>query len=635
MKRRFRLAGWVLNCGLLAALAVGCATTDKASEKPQTQEKIPVRSLDELPRHTYQLAGTATELLESDAQFEALARQVRSDIEADLAKYQIDDHTTLRRFYSVLLSLDMLAGRYDFALKNVILLRQLEDKPAARLTTGLTTEAYVAARRDAGDNDAKFHALFAGNLLRKVRTLPWDICGDEIEQRKGAAEIRTENVIMGSIQNRLEPIVAASGGEISADVAQSLIRARYALDIVLPLRNELVAVYKTVIDENRVEKPDIWAARDVTLATDENLTPVVVAIWDSGVDTDVYEGQLWENPNEQPDSRDTDGNGYVDDLHGIAYDLDANPTPDLLHPVDAMNRDPAEIQKYMKGFMDVQAAIDSAEASAAKRMLAGLKPEEFKEFFEDFGLFGNYAHGTHVAGIAAAGNPFIRILVARLTFDYHIIPKCPTVEWAEQSAAAAKATVAYFQEHGVRVVNMSWGESRQGIEAALEANGVGETTEERAELSRKIFGIQRDALYEAMKDAPEILFVTSAGNADNDVEFDEMIPSSFDLPNLLVVGAVDQAGDATGFTSFGRTVTVYASGFEVDSYVPGGDHMKFSGTSMSSPNVVNLAAKVLAIKPALDPTEVIRLIKQGGDEAGDEQKLLLINPKKTVALLRE
>ena len=47
-----------------------------------------------------------------------------------------------------------------------------------------------------------------------------------------------------------------------------------------------------------------------------------------------------------------------------------------------------------------------------------------------------------------------------------------------------------------------------------------------------------------MKSAPEILFVGGAGNSDNDIEFDEFVPPMFDLPNLLIAGAVDQAGDA-------------------------------------------------------------------------------------------
>jgi subtilisin family serine protease len=117
------------------------------------------------------------------------------------------------------------------------------------------------------------------------------------------------------------------------------------------------------------------------------------------------------------------------------------------------------------------------------------------------------------------------------------------------------------------------------------------------------------------------------------VEFDVFIPANFVLPNLLVVGAVDQAGRRTDFTSMGQNVIVYSNGFEVDSSVPGGARMQMSGTSMASPNVTNLAAKLLALKSDLEPAAVIELIKKGSDRLEDQQDLLLINPKATVALL--
>ena len=233
------------------------------------------------------------------------------------------------------------------------------------------------------------------------------------------------------------------------------------------------------------------------------------------------------------------------------------------------------------------------------------------------------------------GNPFARLLIARHTYDYHTIPVARTVEWGTRDGDKCRDTVAYFKQHGVRVVNMSWGEAQKDAEVSLEANGLGANAEERRETARKVFALQREGLYEAIKNAPDILFVCAAGNADNDVEFDEDIPSSFDLPNLLVVGAVDQAGDPTSFTSFGQTVQVYANGFEVESYVPGGTRMKFSGTSMASPNVANLAGKLLAIDPNLTPAKVVDLIKSGADQATDgSSSYLLVNPKKTIAQLK-
>jgi subtilisin family serine protease len=192
--------------------------------------------------------------------------------------------------------------------------------------------------------------------------------------------------------------------------------------------------------------------------------------------------------------------------------------------------------------------------------------------------------------------------------------------------------IEYFKANGVRVVNMSWTVTLRSRESNLEVNAIGKDAEDRAKLAREMFDIEKDALFYAMKNAPEILFVTSAGNENDDVAFEDHYPNSFDLSNLLVVGAVDQSGDETSFTSFGATVDVYANGFEVESYIPGGEKLPGSGTSASSPNAANLAAKLFALQPSLTPSEVIALIKDGAEP--NAEGLLLINPKKSAELLK-
>jgi subtilisin family serine protease len=246
----------------------------------------------------------------------------------------------------------------------------------------------------------------------------------------------------------------------------------------------------------------------------------------------------------------------------------------------------------------------------------------------------SYSHGTHVAGIALDSNPAARLVVARYTWDHRFVPKPYTIERAKAMAREWQETVDYFNVHQVRVANMSWHYDLKGIEQSLEVNGIGKDATDRAALARKSFDVLRAGLFGVLKSAPDILFVCSAGNADNDVTFDEFIPSSFELPNLLVVGAVDQAGEPTGFTSYGKTVQVYANGFQVESFVPGGQRMKFSGTSMASPNIANLAGKILALKTDLKPADVIALIKKGVTAApGAKKEMPLIDPKRTLGML--
>jgi subtilisin family serine protease len=590
-------------------------------------DKIKVKKLDDLPRHAYKVSGKVGELMKSDKAFAAFAAAVRADLEADLAKYDIEDKATLARLYGTLAQLDVGAGRYDDALKHIRKVRQLLDKPANRLTAGLVAESIIAARRAVGrDADqAAYRKAFKRHFADKVTALPWDVVQDTIKQARGMRELMTENMAMGFIAGRVEPAVRRTG-QISGDLAPMLISMHTNIKCEMPLRAEIIAVYQDYINQHKTAKPDIWAARSVTLTADQKGTPVVVAVWDSGVDEAVFTGRLWTNPDRVQDGG---------EAHGIAYDLECERAPELLQPLGAAAGRVPELLGYMKGFMDVRAAVASPEATALRKKLSGLKPDQVKAFMEDLNLCANYSHGTHVAGIALDGNPFARLLIARLTFDHRSVPKPWDEPYVRKVAAMYADTVRFFERNHVRVVNMSWGDSLKEIERALELNGVGKDGAERAARARRLFDIEKKAMYDALKRAPDILFVVAAGNLDNDVAFDEMIPPMFDLPNVLVVGAVDQAGEPTGFTSFGPTVRVYANGFEVDSYVPGGKRLKLSGTSMASPNVANLAAKLLAVKPGLKPVDLIDLIKQGGDRVkGPNQVLLLINPRKTVALVR-
>ncbi len=618
-----------ISRGLLCLLVLSATGSAGAADK------IKVESVDDLPRFTYEIDGSLAELVKSDQEFEDFASLVRRDVESVLEGYEIDDATTLKNYYGTILSLQMLDGEYDKALETIQTIRKLEDKPAAKLLTGQLMEAWIeSARQNPDISSEAFRTAFESGYSSRLAALPFDVVQENVEQAKGGWEIRSENLLLGVLESQLQPAVDKTGS-VSGDVADTLISFRLLFEKLLPLKPEAVSALGAYIDANRQEKPDIWAARSVELDSSSEAKPVVVAIWDSGVDTSIFESQLFTNTAERVDGKDTDGNSYVDDVHGIAYTLDSDRTPELLYPLDEETQQRyAEMKAMVKGLTDMQAAVDSAEASELKQQLSQMPPEEVQPFIEDINLFGNFAHGTHVAGIAVEGNPFARILTARLTFDHHMIPPPPSVEQAKKDAAAIADVIEYFKANDVRIVNMSWGESQPSIERALELNGMGENAEDRLAMAQEIFSIIHDGLRDAIADAPEILFVTSAGNSDNDAEFDLMIPSSYDLPNILTVGAVDQAGEETSFSTFGSNVDLHANGFEVMSFVPGGDRMAMSGTSMSSPNVVNLAAKVLAVNPDLTPQELIDLMKSA-TETSEDGRITLIHPKATLEMLEQ
>lgn len=602
---------------------------------PAAAEKIVIEKLDDLPRYTYQVDVKAAEFPRNDEAVMALAAEVKEDLLADLEKYEIKDQNTVQEYYSNLAMIAMLEEDYDAYLKYNEKVRELEMKEAKRLTSGLAGRAYIAAQ-DApeGERQEAFRAAYA----ELVNPLPYDMVEPQLKQAKGMTEMLSENLIVGITESRLQPMLDQTDGEISKDVALTLLGTTNTVRFFLPFKDQVNAVLTEYLDAHTVTKDDIWSAREVELTGDEGGEPVVVTIWDSGLDCDIpgFKNVLWTNKDEVPDNnKDDDGNGFVDDVHGIAYTLHSDKTTEVLYPIGDVEGDADRLQRQMKGLVDIQMGVESEEASQLKKMLASLPQEEAKPFIEGISEYGNYCHGTHVAGIAIKGNPYARVMVSRLTFGHELIPEEPTVEQARIDSAATVEMVQYFADNGSRVVNMSWGGSLAGVESALEQNNAGGTPEERKKLARKIFNIGVRALENAMAETPEILYVTSAGNADNDVKFEEFVPSGFDLDNMIVVGAVDQAGEETGFTSFGN-VDCYASGYEVLSYVPGGEQMPLSGTSQASPQVTNLAAKILAIKPDLTPTEVKDLILEGCDDKqiGD-RTIKLINPKKTMEMVMQ
>jgi len=597
------------------------------------QEKIKIDKLDDLPRHIYTIEVQAVELLDNREALMELAHALKTDLENDLKTYDISDKSTLKSYYSSLYSIAILDEEYDAALNYIEVIRQIEDKEALKLTIGLTARAYVHAVIS-GEED--IHAAFRRELEELVKPLPYARVGDRLKSLKGRQAMMSRNLIVGVIESKVQPVLDQSGGELSKDLARSMINRAYTVIYEIPFNEDIAAVLGAYLESHQVEKSDIWNDREVTLSSADPGTEVLVTIWDSGLDLDVYRDILWTNTAEIPGNDiDDDNNGYVDDIHGIGYTLHSDKTSEPLCPIGDVGQDRKRLQHLMKGLSDIGSGIDSDESAELRKIMAGMQPEEVKPFFENIGLYGNYAHGTHVAGIAARGNPFVRLMYSRLTFGHTMIPECPTIENSRKDSVAVAETLAYFQKNGVRVVNMSWGGDLSSVEQALEANNAGGTPEKRKELARQIFEIDRNALFHAMMNAPEILFITSAGNDDNDVNFEEVIPSNFDFPNIICVGAVDQAGEETSFTSFGK-VDVYASGFEVLSYVPGGDRIRMSGTSQASPNVTNLAAKLLALKPDLTPVQVRGLIVTGADEhkVGD-RTVRLMNPKKSVELLRE
>jgi hypothetical protein len=582
------------------------------------QARTRIEKAADLPRFTYAVTGNLEQLVRDEAQFKPFAAQLRRDFESVLAQYDIADKSAERQLLGVLLQLDVLEGRDDAALARIEAIRALQEKPADRLLTGLLPRAIVESRKAAGGSDADAYRHGVGQRISDtLKPMPNAIIANGIREAKASAELVGEALVLGNVRDVLQPIVDKAGA-LSSDLAPGIVSARYALLMRLPLKQTLIETYGAYLAANKIDKPDIWAARKVDLPLGLKFAPVTIAVWDSGVDSALFGTQV---------VRDAAGKPRL-----IAFDKYSNPATGELMPIPpALKSKLATMKARTKGFSDLQSNIDSPEASELKQFLSTLKPDQYKEAVEEIGLSGNYEHGTHVAGIALEGNPYARLLIARLEFGYTLMPDpCPSRAQAEKDARAMTAYVDFLKRNKVRVVNMSWGGSVRAIESDLEQCGIGKTPAERKALAREYFDLGRKAMTKAFASAPAILFITAAGNSNEDATFAEDAPADIVLPNLLTVGAVDQAGDEASFTSYGKTVKVHANGYQVESFLPGGDRVALSGTSMAAPQVANLAGKMLAVNPRLKPAEMIDIIVKTSEKTADGRRVL-VHPANAVA----
>jgi hypothetical protein len=605
MLASFRLCTLAGAVTLLAASAA-FAQSSTSPAAPAGARTV-ITSSEQLPRRTVTLAKLPSEYLSAPrAELMVLADALEAKLRADLARFDIQDAATQRSYQGALLTLAQFKGDWAAVPALVERLRALQDKPGPRAVTGVLSG--IVAEQQTARRDA---AWFRAEVERRFGALNWADAGDSIKANKAQFELLTPSLLLGSFQQQVDVMARNMNMVVPESIAGSIISARVQQDLFIPLRGEIAAGLQAVIERQApaAAKPDIWTPRLFAIAATAKASEVGIGVWDSGVDLALF--------------KPTPG-------RGIAFDRESRPSAALLRPLgEAQPRWPA-LQQLVKGAMDLRSAQDTPDAQKLKQAVGALKPDQVKAFQEDLGLATLYTHGTHVAGIAVEGNPFARVFAATMLWEHRSEPVKPDEALSRRTALAYQQIVQSFKDQKLRVVNMSWRHGASAYEGMLAWHNVGATPDERKELARKLFAIERDALRQAIAAAPEILFVAGSGNEDNSADFEEYIPAGLQLPNLLTVGAVDKAGEETSFSTFGKTVVLHANGFEVESLLPGGARVKFSGTSMASPQVANLAGKLFALNPALTVAQVREALLAGADKRG---RVNLVNPRRSAELL--
>lgn len=624
-----------------AALAlVGCSGAAPDQETPTTPDETTsveveagttsatnadgkkiIASEADLPRTEITLTKKPSEIVLGDGpEFDALVEEIDAAITDLMENYEIQDRATKRGVISSKRVILSERGDWQAVLDTTAEMRELAGKPAEREMTGLVGDSYARAAVATGDtaSDA-FANAFKTELETALAEVDVEIARDELQAMRGQMQLVNANLLEAALKGQLDPAIEQSGMVVDRSTAISIVGIRQTINMV-PLMPMIADAIGARLDQApEAEAADLWTPRTAQLTEGSE---VIVAVWDTGVDSTVQGDRMWVNPS-------SDGPGYA---HGIAFGPDFQlEDGDLI----AEGADYAEqmdgLYDTIKGSLDLQAGLESPEKDAFLQRMQGLEADSMMDFQKSLAVVSNYVHGQHVADIAADGNDVAKILNVRFTWPTDPLPTEPIDEaYVEGLVAAAQTSVDFMKANDVKVVNMSWRLTRPMIEAILQVTGAEPDAEARQERAAAIFTILEDGLTEAFASAPEILFVAGAGNEDENVEFVTSVPAGINLPNVITIGAVDRELQPAGFTSYGESIDLYANGFEVPGRVPGGRVLNLSGTSMAAPQVANLAAKLWATNPDLTVEEVVEAMTNTATAEG-EQGLAVIHPVNAVA----
>lgn len=194
----------------------------------------------------------------------------------------------------------------------------------------------------------------------------------------------------------------------------------------------------------------------------------------------------------------------------------------------------------------------------------------------------DYGHGTHVAGILGAANDGRGIVGV----DWHarlMILKVLDARGGGEPADAA-AAIRFAADNGARIVGASWATD---------------------EYSQDLY----DAI--AYAGSKGVVVVVAAGNESANDDLRPVYPATFDLPNILVVAAVDRSGSLASFSNYGpNTVDVAAPGVDVYStFASRTKYATLSGTSMAVPYVAGVVSLVVGQHPDWSAERIIAHVK--------------------------
>jgi len=185
----------------------------------------------------------------------------------------------------------------------------------------------------------------------------------------------------------------------------------------------------------------------------------------------------------------------------------------------------------------------------------------------DNSLYDDYIydyHGTYIASNILKVAPNVKILPVKfLNSSYGSV---------EDSIKA----IQYSIDRGAKIINCSWN-----------------------------FKEYNNDLYTIMKNNPDIIFVSAAGNEHINLDEVPIYPASYDLNNVISVMAITSSGEPYITSGYGKKVDIASPGENILVSLPENDETYIDGTSVATSFVTGAIALMYSINEDL-PVEKVK-----------------------------
>src|SRR5438128_8153731 len=140
--------------------------------------KIPVTKLSDLPPRTYTIPVKPSEMITNQAAVLDLATAVDKDIRGQLDKYDIQDPTAVRRMKGTLVTVALLKGDDATAHQLILEVRGMQDKPSAKLTSGVIGECLLDTK---AAKPADFDGALKDMAVKRFSAMPYDVVQEYLQ----------------------------------------------------------------------------------------------------------------------------------------------------------------------------------------------------------------------------------------------------------------------------------------------------------------------------------------------------------------------------------------------------------------------------------------------------------------------